>query len=191
MKILIAGAGALGSNIAKHISADLKGKHEISIVDFDKVEKRNVQAGTQFYMPDQIGLYKVDALQFNIYKSLQRKVTIYPQKIQDLVTWDFDLIVDCFDNHEARKWLQDRYVFPLRADILHVGFSDQFTFAIEWADNYKVPDDITSGMDICEMEGASSFVNMVASLASLTAQEFINNKKKQEFLGNRFRITAL
>lgn len=204
MKILIAGVGAIGSNLASLLVPDLRGEHEITILDMDKVEARNVQAGTQFYMPDQIGLSKVEALQYNLYKTFNREVIIQNQELvrgvepTTLGLGYYHLIIDCFDNYQGRQILQDHYDShqvlnragnPCR--LLHVGFSDQFTYAIEWGDNYKVPSDIMSGMDICEMEGAASFVKMVSALASLVVQDFVQRGEMKEYVGNRLTIRQM
>lgn len=211
MKILILGAGAIGSNLTNRLVSDLKGEHDITVLDMDTVEERNVIAGTQFYMRDQIGMSKVDALQYNVYKFHEREINIINREIK--TTWDFgtfiggpkfttgkslyiensqgyDLIIDCFDNKEAREITQYSCL-PFNIPLLHTGFSDQFTFAIEWAENYQVPDDIISGMDICEMEGASSFVNYVSSIAGLVVQKFIKESKKIDIVGNRMSHTIL
>lgn len=187
MNILICGIGAIGSNLVKNLVPDLKGEHYITILDMDKVEERNITPGTQFYFPDQVGLQKVEALQMNIYKMYEREIEIINMDIKQHIPVNQDLIIDCFDNFAARKYLQDIWADTLGhdTDLLHVGFSDQFTFAIEWAHNYKVPSDITSGMDICEMQGAGAFVTHVSSLASLVVEEFINNEKKIEILGGK------
>lgn len=200
MKILICGIGAIGSNLAALLACDLRGEHEITILDFDTVEERNVRAGTQFYMPDQIGMKKTEALQYNIYKWFERDIKIVNQNIKDYMVMgqSHDLVIDCFDNEEARKHVQETWKFfpkVMRAGLpfklLHVGFSDQFTFAIEWADNYTVPTDITSGFDVCEALGAASFVKMVASLAGTVVCEYIEKGTKNELIGNRLKITKV
>lgn len=205
MKILIAGVGAIGSNLTANLVADLKGKHEITVLDMDNVEERNVTPGTQFYTPDQVGQPKVEALQFNIYKQFQREIEIknlefalkkgsYSPSI--LTTMEHDLIIDCFDNKRAREGLQicwenskDKILGSF--DLLHIGFSDQFTFAIEWAENYKVPTDITTGFDICEMPGARSFVASVAALGSLVVQKWIDDGEKMEIVGGKYTHTLI
>lgn len=192
MNILICGVGAIGSNLASILVPDLKGDHDITILDRDSVEIRNIEVGTQFFTPDQVGMKKVEALQYNLYKWFNREVEslgtdisleplVLPKSSSD---W---LMVDCFDNHTAREIIYSNCQTG-RIPCLHVGFSDQFTFAIEWNENYKVPTDITSGLDICEMEGAASFVKMVASVGSLAVQEFVRNQKKFEFVGNRYSV---
>jgi len=193
MNILICGVGAIGSNLIKNLVPDLKGEHEITVLDMDMVEERNTTAGTQFYSPDQIGLPKVEALQMNIYKWYEREIQIINRNVKDSYILNYDLIVDCFDNNEARAYLQKMWNDTIAhgCGLIHVGFSDQFTFAIEWAHNYKVPSDITSGMDICEMEGAGAFVSHVASLASLVVEEFVNKEEKIEILGGKFYAKIL
>lgn len=202
MKILILGAGAIGSNLTNRLVADSKGEHEITVLDMDTVEKRNVIAGTQFYMRDQIGMSKVEALQYNIYKFHEKEIQIINKKYENgnIDFKSYDLVIDCFDNHTARKDAQaqrhmDGVLRWSAYSLLHVGFSDQFTFAIEWDTNYKAPDDIKSGMDICEMEGASSFVNYVASVASTVVLEYlkkpVKGRKMIDVVGNKLTHTIL
>jgi molybdopterin/thiamine biosynthesis adenylyltransferase len=191
MKILICGAGALGSNLTRLLVPDLKGQHEITVLDMDDIEERNVTPGTQWYSVEQIGIPKVEALQYNVYRWFEREIEVKNQnlnfsKLRDLA--DFDFIIDCFDNYFARNLLQHA---SQGIEVLHIGFSDQFTFEIEWAKNYQVPSDITSGFDICEMQGAASFVSSVASLGALVVQEYINKNEKISILGNKFTHTIV
>lgn len=193
MKILVCGVGAIGSNLVANLVPDLKGEHEITVLDKDLVEERNVTAGTQFYTPDQVGLLKVEALQFNVYKWYQREIKIINQEFRGTIAanWpQYSLIIDCFDNHEARHLIQNFYIddngLDIPTNLLHIGFSADYTFAIEWAENYTVPSDILKGIDICEMPGASAFVATVASLGALVAEEFILKGKKLDILGGKF-----
>ena len=74
MNILICGVGAIGSNLTARLVNDLKGEHQITILDKDVVEERNITAGTQFYTRETLGFPKVDALQFLIEKQYQREI---------------------------------------------------------------------------------------------------------------------
>ena len=213
-KILILGAGAMGSNIAANLSADLKNESEITVLDFDTVEERNVQAGTQFYMPEQVGMSKVEALQYNIYKWFGKEIKTINQKLTRI--WDLgpiiggpyvgsngervlstgntespNLVIDCFDNYSARKLIQD-YLSDWNIALLHCGFSPQMTFEIKWAENYKVPENSPEGSrDICEMPGAKAFITRVASLGATSAREFIVDGNKIGFLGNKYTTYKL
>ncbi len=195
MKILICGVGAIGSNLAELLAVDLKGNHEITILDRDVVEERNVTPGTQRYTPEQVGLAKIEALQYNIYKWHEQNVDIRGEEISEKSSspfYSFDLVLDCFDNTRSRGTLQTDWQFSSSGTpLLHVGFSDEFTFAIEWAEHYKVPSDITSGFDICEMPGAAAFVTSVASLAALVVQEYLATNRKMEIVGGKFARTMV
>lgn len=189
MEILICGIGAIGSNLVSKLVPDLRGEHDITILDRDKVEKRNITAGTQFYINDQVGEPKVEALQYNIYKWYNREVHVRYEELTPKTHLEgYDLIVDCFDNHFARNLLaQNKPNCP----VLHIGFSDNFTFAIEWNENYKTPSDITSNFDICEMPGASAFVSSVASLGALVIQKFLEDNSKWEIIGGKYHHSVL
>src|SRR3990172_2458045 len=82
MRILVCGVGALGSNLVASLVPYLKGQHEITILDKDFIEERNVQAGTQFYSPDQVAMAKVDALQYNCYKWFRREIATVRSEIK-------------------------------------------------------------------------------------------------------------
>lgn len=181
MKILICGAGAIGSNLVRNLVPDLKGEHEITVVDFDVVEERNVTPGTQWYTAEQIGLPKVEALQYNVYQAFQREIIAERANVIEIDPDEYDLVVDCFDNFHARNVLHE-----IKTEVVHVGFSDQFTFEIEWDEHYQVPTDITSGMDICEMPGAAGFVSSVASLASLVVERYVREKQQMRVLGGKY-----
>lgn len=206
MKILICGAGAIGSNLVRNLVPDLKGKHEITVLDMDVVEERNVTPGTQWYTPDQIGLPKVEALQFNVYNTFQREINIHQKEIFEIhdftievmdeqldpnqengtIFVPYDLVIDCFDNQEARAIVQT-VCKAHNIQCLHIGFSDQFTFEIEWKSWYQVPTDITTGMDICEMPGAAGFVNSVASLGALVVEKYLEKNEKMRVLGGKYQ----
>lgn len=191
MKILVCGAGAIGSNLVRILAPDLKGEHEITVLDKDKVEERNVTPGTQFYTSDQIGLPKVEALQYNIYKWYQREISFCNEEIGVMKKFNckistYDLLIDCFDNYLSRKYIQEYKQYLPEVNLLHIGFSPDYTFAIEWAENYKVPSDIMKGIDICEMPGAAAFVARVAAMGTLVVEEYVHQQKKVEIIGNRF-----
>lgn len=192
MRIIIMGCGALGSWTTMNLVADNRGDLSISVLDFDRIEERNLR-GTQFYYPEQEGLLKSEALQYNIYKLLQKEIAIFSYKLTDFnvktIIKDYDLIIDTFDNFDARRTITEACKDIV--ECLHIGFSKDMTFAIEWNENYKIPSDITSDFDVCTMSSASAFVKFVASIGALTAEEFIFNGKRWEFVGNKFSIREI
>jgi sulfur carrier protein ThiS adenylyltransferase len=79
MKIGIAGAGGLGSNVAVNLVRS--GVDEIKIADFDVIEQSNLNR--QFYFKDQIGQNKVNALFENLKRiNPQIKLQIIQRKLE-------------------------------------------------------------------------------------------------------------
>lgn len=62
VRIGVAGAGGLGSNCAWMLVRS--GFKRFTVVDFDRVEDTNLNR--QFFFPDQVGMFKVDALYDNL-----------------------------------------------------------------------------------------------------------------------------
>lgn len=62
VRVGIAGAGGLGSNVAAHLVRS--GIRRLVIADFDRVAPSNLNR--QFYFADQVGMKKIDALEVNL-----------------------------------------------------------------------------------------------------------------------------
>lgn len=106
MKIGIAGAGGLGSNVAVNLVRS--GVNEIKIVDFDVIEQSNLNR--QFYFRDQIGQNKVNALFENLKRiNPQLKLQIVHQKLErgnitDIFN-DCDIVVEAFDKKNYKSMI--------------------------------------------------------------------------------------
>jgi len=99
----IAGLGGLGSNAA--ISLARAGIGQLVLVDFDKVEKKNLTR--QYYFLDQIGKTKVDSLKENI-KKINPKVKIITHNIKlkkgfmEKPFQDITVVIEALDNAEIK-----------------------------------------------------------------------------------------
>lgn len=99
----IAGAGGLGSNAA--IALARAGVGHLVIVDFDKVEKKNLTR--QYYFLDQVGTLKVEALKANIQRAAEGvKVDAVAEKLlpgkMAAPFRDVDVVVEALDNAETK-----------------------------------------------------------------------------------------
>jgi len=191
MKIYIFGLGAIGSNLLTNLVMDTKDV-EFIIIDKDKVEARNIQAGTQFYFRDQISNSKVKALKMNIYNLFGKKihsqfeVNVDEKNINNiLLPESADLVIDTFDNAVSRNMLR-KFCKKFNMNCVHIGFSPQYTFEVTWNEDYQEQDGANQGIDICEMIGARAFVQAVSGLASQVILQFIRDKKKINIAGNKF-----
>ncbi len=99
----IAGAGGLGSNVA--VALARSGIGCLIVVDFDKVEKSNLNR--QYYFLNQIGKYKVDALQEVIHtinpavKVEKIQLKLQKGKMHDPFK-NADVIVEALDKAETK-----------------------------------------------------------------------------------------
>lgn len=106
MKIGIAGAGGIGSNVAFHLVRS--GVLDLKIFDFDRVEPGNLNR--QFYFADQIGLPKVEALKTNLLRidpvaRIEAIVQCLEAETVPEVFADCDIVVEAFDRAESKAML--------------------------------------------------------------------------------------
>ena len=99
----IAGLGGLGSNAA--ISFARSGIDKLVLVDFDKVEEKNLDR--QYYFLDQIGKSKVEALKENIKKiNPEVKLETYNLKLEkgsmEKPFLDVDVVIEALDDARTK-----------------------------------------------------------------------------------------
>ncbi len=105
-RVAVCGIGGLGSNIS--ISLARAGVGKIHILDFDRVDISNLNR--QQYFPEQLGMYKTDAL-----KETLSRIAPYCEITADCVKLnennipelleDDDIICEAFDNAEEKAVL--------------------------------------------------------------------------------------
>ena len=107
-KVSVCGLGGLGSNIA--VALARAGVGRLHLIDFDRVEITNLNR--QQYFPDQIGLFKSDALKETLShiapycEIVSENVKITEENIPDLLS-DSPIICEAFDKAEAKAMLVD------------------------------------------------------------------------------------
>ncbi len=106
-KILICGAGGLGSNVAMLLTR--AGIQNFTLIDFDIVSESNLNR--QFFFQSQLEIPKVDALQNNLL-AIQPSLNIQKHHIRlttknfaQYVHAEYDAILECFDNPIAKAQL--------------------------------------------------------------------------------------
>jgi len=108
-KVLIVGAGGLGSPVADFLSR--AGIGSLGIVDDDKVSLSNLHRQNLYNTPD-IGKFKVKIAKDRIKKiNPNTKVTIYKIRLNNLnlkkIINDYDYVVDGSDNFKTKFLLND------------------------------------------------------------------------------------
>ena len=119
-KVLLIGAGGLGSPIAIYLAAS--GVGTIGLVDDDVVDESNLQRQV-LHGPDRLGMLKVDSAELtlrglnpetNVIKHVER---MNGDNVERL-TGGYDVIVDGTDNFDTRYVLNDAAV-KLRKPVVH------------------------------------------------------------------------
>jgi len=111
-KVLIVGAGGLGSPLILYLAA--AGIGQIGIIDYDKVEIHNLHRQI-LYSAEDVGKYKVDiALQKVIAINPKINCTVYKERLSTdnvvEIFKDFDIIADGTDNFPTRYLINDACV---------------------------------------------------------------------------------
>jgi molybdopterin/thiamine biosynthesis adenylyltransferase/rhodanese-related sulfurtransferase len=111
-KVLLLGAGGLGSPAALYLAA--AGVGTLGIVDNDTVDLSNLQRQV-IHTSDRVGVPKVDSAEETInalnpdVKVIKHPVRIGPENIMDILP-DYDIVVDGLDNFPTRYLLNDASV---------------------------------------------------------------------------------
>ncbi|CCO24135.1 sulfur carrier protein ThiS adenylyltransferase ThiF [Maridesulfovibrio hydrothermalis] len=107
----IAGTGGLGSNCAMHLVRS--GFRKFVLVDFDRIEESNLNR--QFFRQNQIGEYKVEALDKNL-KEINpdldifiRYETVTPDNMMGIFK-NCDVVIEAFDAARIKKALVETFL---------------------------------------------------------------------------------
>ena len=188
--ITIVGAGALGSHLIpllRNLDASIR------IIDFDRVEQKNVMS--QFHAKSSVGKAKVVALQQTLQFLFGLKVQVIPHKLvannDSQLLSQSDLIVDCLDNGEARRLVQN-FARQNKTPCLHgaLAADGQFGRSI-WDENFRIDDETNTGAATCENGEHLPFISIVSSYMAMSVQIFIEHGKKigyQIFPGGATKI---
>lgn len=176
--ILIAGCGSLGSNLAYNLAKH--GFTNLILLDFDRVEKKNCSC--QIYSPQHIGMTKVDAL-INILYEINPSLTLknlyskLDSKNCKKLLKGADLVVDCFDNTEARSILSE-FCLQNEVECIHAGLFKDYGEVI-WNEKYQVPSDQPARDDQCDYPLARNIVLMTVTVLTEEILSFYLATKKR------------
>ncbi len=112
-KVLLLGAGALGSPSALYLAA--AGVGTIGLVDFDVVDLSNLQRQI-IHAADRVGMLKTESAQRSLnainpgVKVIRHDARLTSENAMDIIK-DYDVVVNCGDNFPARYLINDACVF--------------------------------------------------------------------------------
>jgi molybdopterin/thiamine biosynthesis adenylyltransferase len=177
MKILFCGVGAVGSH-ALFMVRDLQ--HELAAVDFDKVETKNL--GSQWFVKQMIGKNKATAVKMQLLNFYDVKLQDYAVKLTALnaetILGAGDLVVDCLDNAESRRVIQN-FVRVKQKPCIHAGLAANGEFGVvRWDEHFVIDAEDVPGQPTCEGRGFLPLILRVSSALVASLQFYIADKKQ-------------
>lgn len=193
--IIVCGLGAIGSNMLTQLVKIYPDCKYIG-VDFDKVEKRNI--GTQAYFMEHVGQLKTAAIQGVLRRFTPNvKYHAYTTKVlnpEDIYGIPQEkgagvLVLDCFDNVEARKVMKQCISLP----VYHMGFNTQYCAELCWNKDYEVPIAANpNDVDICTLVDATPFIHFVVNMGVMQVSSFIEDRIQcNHLITNKWNIKQL
>lgn len=187
--ITIVGVGALGSHVAQF----LRGEGQLRLIDFDRVEMKN--CASQFHGRASVGKLKASALDQTMQflwgvrsqaftaKLTEHNVGVLLPNHSANAEWNKNqLVIDCLDNAEARKLVQ-QHVRKHNIACLHGGLSpagDQFGRVV-WDRSFVIDEDAGAGAATCENGDALPFIVVVAAQIARAAQHWLRHGKQVNY----------
>jgi molybdopterin-synthase adenylyltransferase len=174
-RIVLCGAGALGSNLADNLVR--QGVEKLAVIDRDRVEEHN--AGTQLYGLSDVGTWKVECLKNRLFRATNVEIEAVRKDLTAqnaaMLFKRADLIVDTFDNSASRQIVQDA-ARAAGIQCLHVGLYADYAEAL-WDEAYRVPRDVAG--DVCDYPLARNLVLFAVAIASEVLVTFVTEGAKK------------
>jgi molybdopterin/thiamine biosynthesis adenylyltransferase len=161
-RIVLCGAGALGSHLADNLAR--QGFGLLRIIDRDRVEEHNVS--TQLYGESEVGAWKVEALRARLFRAAGVEVDAVSKELTERNSRTLldgaSLVIETFDNSGSRRLVQQacrRLALPC----LHTGLFADYAEVV-WDETYRVPADAAG--DTCDYPLARNLVLLAVAVAS-------------------------
>lgn len=179
MKVVIAGCGGIGSNIAMHLVRS--GIGNLRLIDFDKIEESNLNR--QFYFKDQIGKYKSEILKDNLLKineklhleSIVNKIS--KENIEELFK-GCEIVVEAFDNKIYKEMLIENCKGKIIISANGIGGRDLGSVVHKKIGSLNIVGDFYS--DIENYKTYSTKVMMIASIMANIVMDYLEDKNENK-----------
>ncbi len=179
VRLVICGAGAVGSNLASNLVR--QGFRSIRVIDDDRVESHNI--GTQTYDCGDVGAFKAEVLQAEVFRAVGVEIEAERQRLTgknvEKLLAGADIIVDGFDNTASRLLVTESCRKSGTA-CLHVGLSADYA-EILWNEVYRVPQERAGAVDVCDYPLARNLSQFAVALASEALVRYILTGQRQNY----------
>jgi len=177
--VTIVGVGALGSHAVQFLR---NSGAALRVIDFDRVEQKNT--ASQFHGVSQVGKSKVASLQQAMLFLFKTKLEVIPHKLTKdnpkQLLGGSDLVIDCLDNGEARRLVQN-FVRAEKIPCVHGALAADGGFGrVIWDEQFEI-DEATGGGATCENGEHLPFIAVTATLLAKAAQDFLLHGAKRGY----------
>ena len=180
MKIVVCGVGALGSTAVlfiRNLGAELR------VVDFDRVETKNVAA--QWFVKQSIGKNKAEAIRLQLANFYGGKAEAMTVKLVDNNAAQLldgcDLAVDCFDNADSRLVLAEA-ARASSVPLVHAALAADGTFGmIRWDERFAPDREDEAGQATCEGGEHLPLIGVVGATLARAIQDFAKSKARDDY----------
>lgn len=170
-RVVLCGAGAVGSNLAHQLAR--QGFARLAVIDRDRVEASNLS--TQTYRKADLGAQKAVALRNDVYRiagiELEAQPVDLTEKNAAKLLADAAVIVDGFDNAASRA-LVSRTARALNLPCLHVGLAADYAEVL-WEPVWTCPSG--AGEDICDYPMARNLIGLATCVAAEVLVRFLDS----------------
>jgi len=181
MRIVFAGIGAAGSTalwFCRNLDA------EIGVIDFDRVEARNLLA--QVFTRQTIGKNKAEACKLQLKTYYGRDIEAFGVRLArenvEQLCQTADLLVDSFDNAESRRLISD-FARSHHIPLVHAAMNDDSTFAIvRWDERFEPDEEGAIGQATCEGGDHLPFIAVLGASLARVIQDFVTTGIKRDVM---------
>lgn len=188
--IYVFGVGAAGSQILLNLIYTQPAL-DFTVIDYDVVENRNIEPGTQPYGRGDLNRPKTQAISRIALSIKNKKINIQNKKItsakdiSDIVKNPKEsVIIDAFDNADSRNFFTK---LSKEFSVMHVGFSAQMSGEAVWEDVFSPMEHSKADaeIDICEMSIARPFIMGLTGNAAIIVDDYIRKGIKTNIYYDR------
>ncbi len=170
--IVVVGVGALGSQAVMLLR---NVKATINIIDFDRVEAKNLQS--QFHGKPGNGKLKVQALAGAMDLLWGVKLQTNSNKLDasnvEQLLGGADLVVDCLDNAASRRVIQT-FVRKAKVPCLHAAVDANGNFGrVTWDETFVIDEEDGAGAPTCENGEHLPFLAVVSGHIAHAVKEYL------------------
>lgn len=181
MRVLFCGVGALGSHAAT-LCRTLP--VELALVDFDRVESRNLLS--QAFTRPGVGKNKAEVLRLQLRNFYGVSSAAYPVRLTTAniaeVAAGAELLVDCLDNVEGRLVVLE-YARSAGVASVHAGLSADGTFGlVRWGERFVPDAEDEPGQPTCEGGEHLPFIGLVAATLAGVVRDFVRTGECRDAL---------